>query len=103
MTEISKSDYRALRQIQTEALDRFCADVLRAIEAVSADTALTHHERYLRIYHIIQERNDIMARLFANPRRSQIWLQMFELHQQGYLREADLVGFRPRRWSKCGG
>jgi hypothetical protein len=53
------------------AVERFCERVLAEVNQVSRESTRSYHERYRQIFKIIQERDQEIARIFDNPRRSQ--------------------------------
>jgi hypothetical protein len=67
---ISERDWRHLRSVSTAALDRCCARVLADCTSVLQSTNMSNHERYLRLYRLIRDRDDDIARAFNDLRRS---------------------------------
>ena len=87
MGEITEPDWRVLRRVHPLALERFCERVLAEINRVSLDGAKDHHTRYLQIFRIIEQRDQEMARLFDNPRRSHALTMLAQIRSQGLLTE----------------
>ncbi len=87
MREIKEPDWKVLRRVHPLALERFCERVLAEIDRVSRDGVTSHHERYLEIFRILQQRDREMARLFDNPRRSDALTMLAQIRSQGLLTE----------------
>jgi hypothetical protein len=77
--EIKESDWKLLRQLHSVALERFCQRVLVEIERIASKSAGSHHERYLKIYKLIHNRDKEMGHAFDNPRRSNAFIQLATL------------------------
>lgn len=68
--DFPESDWKALRAAKDAALDRFCARVLDECRAVMDDQSTSHHKRYLRLFKLLEERDDELASAFNDMRRS---------------------------------
>ena len=95
MREISESDWRVLRRLHPLALERFCERVLAEVDRVSLDGAKSHHERYLQIFRIVEQRNGEMARIFDNPRRSDALRMLAQIRSHGLLTEDEFSSLSP--------
>lgn len=62
--EIKESDWKTLRQLQSQALERLCKEILLEIASINTEDAKTFHERYLGIYEILQRRDKEIANIF---------------------------------------
>lgn len=71
---VPESDWKVFRELRELALDRFCRRVLDEVEDIRTDASNTHHARYLRVYRLLQERDEALALAFNDPRRSQMLL-----------------------------
>ena len=67
---IPESDWKCFRELHRIAVARYCQQVLDEINQIAADPKATSHERYLKIYKVIQERDRTMSELFDDMRRS---------------------------------
>ena len=95
MREIAESDWRVLRRLHPLALERFCERVLAEVERVSHDGAKNHHERYLQIFRIIEQRDREMALLFDNPRRSDALRMLAQIRSHRLLTEDEFSSLSP--------
>jgi hypothetical protein len=93
--DIPEPDWKVFRTVRQAALDRYCARVLEECAAVIADTSITNHERYLRLYRLVSERDDELASAFNDFRRSTAIIQLAHIRNLGLVPEEEL-----RRFSK---
>jgi hypothetical protein len=89
----SERDWKYLRALHATALDRYCTRVLDESSAVIRDTSDSSHDRYLRLFHLLQERNDEMATAFDDLRRSTAVQRLAAMVGLGLLTEQELAGF----------
>ncbi len=92
---VSESDWKVFRRIREPALDRFCGRVLGELDRVSSDASQSHHERFLAVFRLLQDRNHELAQAFDTPRRSQMLVQLAMMHTLGLLEAEDLTRFTP--------
>jgi hypothetical protein len=95
MREIKESDWKILRQYFPVALDRFCQLVLSEIEEIQHDETTTLHQKYVGIFHIMRRRNEEMALVFDDPRRSKALMQLTALKARGLVTEDEFAHFSP--------
>jgi hypothetical protein len=67
---IKESDWKRLRRLQPIAIERFCQGVLSDVQRACSDAAATAHERYAKVFEIVEARNRTMAEIFDDVRRS---------------------------------
>ena len=68
--EIPESDWKIFRELHRITLNRFCEQVLADLEKALADENATPHERYLKIFDLIEKQDDRLADAFNDFRRS---------------------------------
>jgi hypothetical protein len=88
-----ESDYKLFRQLQTVALDRFCARVLSETSRIASDGSKSNHERYLALYQHLREKDRELALLFDNPRRSTASIQLAGIWIRRLLTEEEKARF----------
>jgi hypothetical protein len=91
--DVKESDWRTLRALHPIALDRFCERILKEIASVSKDTSKTHHERYLEIYRLIDDRDGDISVAFNDMRRSTAVIRILALRQRGLLTDEEFARF----------
>lgn len=92
---LPESDWKAFRKVRDVALARFCERVLGEIATIASNEATSHHDRYLKIYRLIDDRDEELARAFNDPRRSRAILQLAAINSYGLLSEEELQSFTP--------
>ena len=91
--DFPEADWRKFRDLRVKALDKYCQLVLGEIAAIGATTDLSPHARYLKTFDLVQERNEEMARIFDDPRRSRALMQVALMYRSGLVSSDDLAQF----------
>jgi len=91
--DIPESDWRRFREVRAALLDRFCTRVLNELAEVSQATDGTAHERYLRAYKLIDQRDEELAHAFNDFRRSTAIMQLAIMRRMNLLTDEDLSVF----------
>ena len=63
--EFPESDWKTSRELRQVALERFCKRVLEEVPQFPPDTGRSYHERYLKLFRWLGERNDDLAQFAA--------------------------------------
>jgi hypothetical protein len=93
--DLPESDWKAFRKLREVALARFCERVLGEIGSIASTGATSYHDRYLKIYRLIGNRDEELARAFNDPRRSRAIFQLAAIKSYGLLSEEELLSFTP--------
>ena len=90
--EIPEADWKHWRRVRDQALERFCAKVLS--EAAKLETANgTAHDRYQKLFKLV-ERSDVrLGEIFDNPRRSTAYAQIAHAAGARVLTAEEIDGF----------
>ena len=91
--EIPESDWRQFKEVHKLLVERFCQRVLEEIVRTTESGQGTAHDKYLRIYKLIQKRDKELGRAFNDFRRSTAVMQLIVMRQMGLLTEQDLSRF----------
>ena len=91
--DFPESDWRHFKKVHSVLLERYCARVLADLIAESSASEGTAHKKYLRVYKLIDERNEDMARAFDDFRRSTAVMQLGIMRRMGLLTDEDLSIF----------
>lgn len=73
--QIPESDWKLWRELQTQALERFCKKALDDF-AKFKDAEGTAHERYLKLYQLVKQRDRKLGQIFDGPSRSNAIIQL---------------------------
>ena len=93
--EIKESDWKLFRQLHPVALERFCERVLAEVQAAVTDTSEGSHDRYLKLFDLVRERDKTIGRLFNDPRRSNALILLVNIKQEGLLTAEEFARFSP--------
>lgn len=67
---LPEADWRVIRAVHRTALDRYCARVLQECATGLEDTNGSAHDRYLRLFRVVTDRDASIAAAFNDLRRS---------------------------------
>jgi hypothetical protein len=100
--QIPESDWKVLRELKPVLLERFCQRALAELTRMANDNRGTHHERYLRIFQLLQKQDDDLARAFDDVRRSNALTKLTVIRSLGLLTDEEFVRFRPETRNSIG-
>lgn len=98
--DIPESDWRRFRDVRAQLLERYCCRVLDEVVTVSQGTEGSAHERYLKIYKMIRERDKELANAFNDFRRSTAIMQLGIMRRMKLLTDEDLGQFSEQTRSR---
>jgi len=93
MREIKESDWKILRQVHKEAVERFCKQILSEVERINSDSAKSYHQRYLDLWKVLRQRDKELGDTFDDLRRSTAFTQLAAMKARGLLTEDELSRF----------
>lgn len=90
--QIAESDWKLWRALSKEALERYCQKILTEAASLEkgGDSA---HARYLKLYRLLQRRDQEIADVFNDPRRSRACLQIALALRSRIIMRAELANF----------
>lgn len=88
-TSPKESDWKILRRVHPLAVERFCERVLDEVERFTHQSNQSYHERYLRIFKLMQQRDREIARLFDDPMRSRALAMIARIRSEGLMTDAE--------------
>jgi hypothetical protein len=94
-TEIKESDWKLFRRFHKIALERFCERVLLEVRSATTERSDGYHDCYLKVFALIRNRDKTMASAFNDPRRSNAFILLANIKQEGLLTEEELMQFSP--------
>ncbi|HEV3051957.1 MAG TPA: hypothetical protein VGX50_16735 [Longimicrobium sp.] len=82
--DFPEADWKVLRSVKDAALNRLCERILDECRGVMDDPNGTAHERYLRLFKLIQDRDEDIEHAFNDMRRSRAvqrisWIKFLDL------------------------
>ena len=82
---IPESDWKKFGPLRDKALANFCDLILSEIDSTNADGALSSHEKYLKIYSLIRDRDKELGQVFDGYSRSKALMQLALIQSRGLL------------------
>ena|SRR5437016_13459557 len=68
--DIPERDWKVFREIHRVARECFCERVLSEIASASSASDQGAHDRYLKVFDVVRDKDKELGALFDNPRRS---------------------------------
>jgi len=84
MKRIPDDDWKTWRLTSAVALERFCAEALERVRALTLREG-SAHTRYRELFAFLRERDDIIVAIFNDQRRSNAYLQMARALSEGVI------------------
>lgn len=91
--DVPESDWQVFRELREVALDRYCERALARVEELCAGSSEDAHDRYLRVSRFLRDRDESLSRMFDDPRRSRMLVQLAALHADDLLEPEELDRF----------
>lgn len=92
-SHLPESDWRHFKDIHAKVLERYCCRILEEVAAVTRSTDSTAHDRYLKLYKLIEERDKQIAGAFNDFRRSTAVMQLGIMRRMKLLTDEELGCF----------
>jgi hypothetical protein len=92
-SDIPESDWRRFKEVRARLLERYCCRVLGEVAAASEGAEGSAHDRYLKIYQLLQNRNKELANAFDDFRRSTAVMQLGIMRRMKLLTDQELSLF----------
>lgn len=94
--DFPEADWKVLRSVKDAALNRLCERIMKECRRVMDDGSQSAHQRYLRLYKLIQRRDDDIANAFNDMRRSRAVQRIAWMRYLGLLTDEEWQRFSPR-------
>ena len=92
-SDIPESDWRRFKEVHAQLLERYCSHILEEVAAASQDARGSAHDRYVKVYRLIKERDKQMANAFDDFRRSTAVMQLGIMRRMKLLTDEELALF----------
>jgi len=94
--DFPESDWRRFKETHARLLEMYCSRTLSDVAALAAGTEGSAHERYLKLYKLIERRDDDIAKAFNDFRRSTALMQLVVMRNMRLLTDEELSQFSER-------
>ena len=91
--DIPENDWREFKRIYTKLLNLYCERSLIELEKTTSSGEGSPHERYLRAYKLMMQRDKKIGEMFNDYRRSTAQFQLSLMRKNGLLLDADVEVF----------
>jgi len=91
--QIPESDWKVLRDLKPLALDRYCQRLLAEVEQIISSTTESHHERFLKTFRLIIERNKELGHAFDDMSRSNALIRLIAIRSHDLLTDEEFSRF----------
>jgi hypothetical protein len=95
MSNIKESDWKVLKSVQPQALERFCQKVLADIASLNTNPGTNFHQKYLAVYSLIEKRDREMSIIFNDLRRTTAIERIIGLRERNLFSPAEYSQFSP--------
>jgi hypothetical protein len=90
---IPEGDWKIFRQLHSVWLDRYCTRVNEEMKRGLSQSGLSPHERYLKVYRFIHDKDRELGLAFNDFRRSTATLQIRLIKNLGVITDEELSRF----------
>jgi hypothetical protein len=90
---IPEADWKVFRQLHRVWLDRYCAKVNEDIMRLLSQSELSPHDRYLKVYRFIHDKDKELGSAFNDFRRSTAIMQIHIIKNLGVITDEELGRF----------
>jgi hypothetical protein len=90
---IPEADWKVFRQLHSVWLDRYCTKVNEQIKRLLSQSELSPHDRYLKVYRFIHDKDKELGSAFNDFRRSTAIMQIIMIKNLGVITEEELGRF----------
>ncbi|MDR3671146.1 MAG: hypothetical protein P4L36_09890 [Holophaga sp.] len=90
-SSLPESDWKIVRRLHDQALERFCQKVLSDIERINAVLTQKAHTRYLEIFKLVEEQDKEIEWIFNDLRRSNAMEHLCAMYSRKLLPEEDFA------------
>ena len=88
--QIPEADWKLWRRLRERALERYCQTALNEF-AEFKDGEGSAHQRYLKLYQLVQRRDQELGEIFDGPKRSNAFFQITFAVQAGLVSPDELA------------
>ena len=92
---IPESDWRQFKELHLILRERFCRKVLDELGNVISSSDQSAHERYVKVYRLLERRDKELARAFNDFRRSTAIMQLMIMRSMRLLTDEEMRRFTP--------
>jgi len=92
-SDIPESDWRRFKEVHNTLLERYCSRILEEVATLGRAAEGTAHDRSVKVYRLLQQRDKQMANAFDDFRRSTAVMQLGIMRRMKLLTDEELSMF----------
>ncbi len=96
MATISEKDWKRLRKLKSQKLEKACEDILAEVEKTLKTRKGKEYEAYLAIWKLLKKEDEKISIMFDDQKRSNAILKISALRHNGYLSDEEMKEFSDR-------
>ena len=94
MRDIPEKDWKHFRSLNELIINRFSKDTISQISQIIASKEIeSKHEKYLKVYEYVRERDKILDNQLRDFRRSNAKLKILEIYRMGLIKPQEFDQF----------
>lgn len=93
MSSVPEKDWKRLKKLKDEKLNKACSNILQKIESEIKGEEKNSHEVYLKVWKLIEREDKKIAEMFDDLRRSNALYKLASWKIYGLLNDEELSGF----------
>jgi hypothetical protein len=90
---ISERDWKIFRPLHTVALERYCERILEETKVLVGDERASAHDRFLELCDLLRGRNEALADMFDELKRSTAFFQLARMRGEGLVTDEEMSRF----------
>jgi len=88
--QIKESDWKVFKELNPLALDRYCKRVLNEVNGIINENDVGVHDRYLKMYKVVHERDKRMGEIFDHFSRSKAFIDLVVYYRENLISDEEL-------------
>lgn len=93
MSSVPERDWKLFRKLQPTLLSKACEEIFEKVDELSKSRVGSEHESYLKLYDLVQNENFVLAEMFDNPTRNNVFYKIVELRKNNIFTEEQFAQF----------
>jgi len=89
-SDLPESDWRRFKEVRAKLLERYCNRIWGEVSNLAQSSEGTSHDRYIKLYKLVKDRDKQMAIAFDDFRRSTAVMQLGIMRRMKLLTDDEL-------------
>jgi len=93
MRQFPEKDWKVIRKLKDQLLQDFCDDTLNQLKPIINNQENGSHKAYLKLWKVLNKKDDELANMFNDLRRSTAYFKLAAWRNSGILADRDFKRF----------